>query len=514
MTTPERAGNRRWWVLGALVLSVLTLGLDLTILNVALPTLAADLAVGTSGLQWIVNAYVLVFAGLMLPAGALADRYGRKRLLLAGLAVFGGACLVATWTDSAATLIAVRAVMGAGAAIIMPIVLAVLTVLFDERERGKAVALVVVGIGVGLPLGPILGGWLLEHYWWGAIFLINVPVVAAAIAAIGLLLPESRDPRPPAADLPGAVLSTAGLVILVYGIVEAPGRGWGHPLVLVALAVAAVLLTGFVTRELRTAEPMIDLRLFRNAQFAWGAGAATLASFALFGLLFTLPQYLQFVKGADAFGTGLRLLPLIGGIVVGAPLAQRLAARTAYRIPVAGGLLLTAAGLGVGATTDINSSYGYVAAWLTVAGLGAGMSLTPAMDAVLAVLPPHRSGSGTALTMALRQVAGALGVALLGSLLAAGYTSKLDTTGLPEPAANTARESITGALTVAARTGDNALAVSAHAAFVHGMALALAVSAAVAAIAAILTAMFLPGRPLDTETPTRAASTPTGSPTS
>lgn len=506
MTADERT-SRRWWVLGALVLSVLTLGLDLTILNVALPTLAADLVVGTSGLQWIVNAYVLVFAGLLLPAGALGDRYGRKRLLVVGLLVFGGASLVATWTESAATLIAVRAVMGAGAAIIMPIVLAVLTVLFDERERGKAVAVVVVGIGAGLPLGPILGGWLLENYWWGSIFLINVPVVAAALFAIGFLMPESRDPRPPAADLPGAVLSTAGLVILVYGIVEAPGRGWGHPLVLVALAAAVVLLAGFVAREFRTAQPMIDLRLFRNAQFAWGAGSATLASFALFGLLFTLPQYLQFVQGADAFGTGLRLLPLIGGIVVGAPLAQRLAARTAYRVPVAAGLLLAAAGLGVGATTDVDSSYGFVAGWLTVAGLGAGMSLTPAMDAVLAVLPADRAGSGTALTMALRQVAGALGVALLGSLLAAGYTSKLDTTGLSEPAADTARESITAALTVAARTGNTALATSAHGAFVHGMALALAVSAAVAAIAAVLTAVFLPGRPPRTETPTTTAAT-------
>jgi EmrB/QacA subfamily drug resistance transporter len=495
VVTVASTDNRRWWALGALVLCVLTLGLDVTILNVALPTVASDLAVGTGALQWIVNAYVLVFAGLMLPAGALGDRYGRRRLLLLGLAVFGTACLAAAWADSAAALIAVRAVMGAGAAIIMPIVLAVITVLFDERERGKAVSLVVVGIGVGLPLGPIVGGWLLQHFWWGSIFLINVPVVAVAMAALVVLLPESRDPHPAAADVAGGVLSTAGLVALVYGIVEAPARGWGQPLVLTAFAAAVVLLAGFVAWELRTPQPMIDLRLFRNAQFAWGTTAATFASFAMFGLLFTLPQYLQFVHGYDAFGTGLRLLPLIAGIVVGAPLAQQLAARTSYRLPVAAGLLLAAIGLGIGATTDVSSGYGFVAGWLAVAGFGTGMSLTPAMDAVLAVLPPQRAGSGTALTMALRQVAGALGVALLGSLLAAGYTSRLDTSGLSAPLAEQAGDSVTAALAIAARTGDTTLTLSAHNAFVHGMALALAASAAVAAVAAALSVAFLPGRP-------------------
>ncbi|GAA3388081.1 DHA2 family efflux MFS transporter permease subunit [Cryptosporangium minutisporangium] len=485
-------------MLGALVLCVLVLGLDLTILNVALPTIAGDLAVGTGGLQWVVNAYVLVFAGLMLPAGALGDRYGRRRLLLAGLVVFGGACLAATWAESVAVLVALRAVMGAGAAIIMPIVLAVLAVLFDERERGKALSVVVVAIGAGLPLGPIVGGWLLQHYWWGSIFLINVPIAAAAGALIAVLMPESKDPRPPRADLPGAVLSTAGLVGLVYGIVEAPGRGWTDPLVLGMSAAGIGLLAGFVVWELRAAAPMIDLRLFADAQFAWGTVGATLASFALFGLLFTLPQYLQLVEGADAFGTGLRLLPLIGGIVLGAPIAQSLAARAGYRTPVAAGLLLAAAGLAAGATTDVGTGYGFVAAWLTLTGFGAGMSLTPAMDAVLGVLPPERAGSGTALTMALRQVAGAFGVALLGSLLAAGYSSRLDTTGLPSPAAHAADESVAAARALAARTGNTALAANASDAFVHGMALALGAAAVVALLGAVLTAVFLPGRPTPT----------------
>ena len=465
---------RRWWALGALVLAVLTLGLDVTILNIALPTIAADLSASTGDLQWIVNAYTLVFAGLMLPAGAVGDRHGRKRLLLAGLALCGAACLVAAWSDSAALVIAVRAVMGVGAAIIMPIVLAVIAVLFTGQERGRPISLVVIAIGAGLPLGPIVVGYLLEHFWWGSIFLINVPVVAAAIAA---LLPESRDPDPQRADLPGGLLSTAGFIGFVYAVIEAPGRGWANPVVVGTLAGSLLVLAGFVAWELHSTPPMIDLRLFRRAQFAWGTTGATVASFALFGLLFSVPQFLQFVDGVDAFGTGLRLLPLIAGIFVGAPLAQRLAVRGGYRLPVAAGLGLAAAGLAIGATTDIGSGYPFLAAWLAVAGLGAGLSLAPAMDAVLAVLPPHRSGAGTTITMSLRQVAGALGVALLGSLLAAGYRTLLETTGLPEPASETARTSITAAISLADRTANPALAASAQTAFVHGMAVVLAVAA-------------------------------------
>ncbi|MCZ7379896.1 MFS transporter [Micromonospora sp. WMMC250] len=478
------------------MLAALTLGFDITILNVALPTIAGELSAGTDVLQWIVNAYVLVLAGLMLTCGALGDRYGRKRLLLIGLVLFAASSAAATWATEAEVVIAARAVMGLGAAIILPVAFAVLPALFSAQERGRAVALVVLGTGVGIPLGPLIGGYLLENFWWGSIFLINVPMAIAAALAIAALLPESRDPHPPRPDVAGGLLSTAGLVTLVYGIIEGPGRGWDDPLVVGALAVAAVTLTAFVMWELRTAEPMIDLRLFGKPQFLWGSIAGVLVTFGLLGMLFVVPQYLQLVVGFDAFETGLRLLPMIGGLVIGAPTGERLAARWGYRVPVALGLLVLTGGLAWGATTDLDTGYSVIAAWLAAVGVGIGLALSPAMDAVLGALPAERSGAGTAITMTLRQVGGALGVALLGSLLAQAYDDRVEVpAGVPEPAADAARDSIAGALAVAARIGDTALADSARDAYLHGMTLVLLTTAAIALLSAVLTAVLLPGRP-------------------
>ncbi|GHE38799.1 MFS transporter [Streptomyces lavendulocolor] len=493
MKQPE--STKRWWALAALGTAVLTLGFDMTIMNVALPTLATELQAGTDALQWMVNAYVLVLAGLTLACGVLGDRYGRKRLIMLGLLLFGLASALAAWADSAGVVIAARALMGVGGAILMPIAFAVVAVLFAPHERGRAVSLLVMGLGVGIPLGPIIGGWLLEHFWWGSIFLINVPMALLGLVAVALLLPESRDPAPPRPDVPGGLLSMLGLVAMVYGLIEAPGRGWGNPVVLGALAAGVALLVVFVRWERRTAQPMIDLRLFGQAQFLWGSLAGVLVTFGLLGLLFAVPQYLQLVNGFDAFGTGLRLLPMIGGLVVGAPLGEKLAARAAYRTPVSTGLLLVAAGLGVGAGTDVGTSYPFVATWLAVVGLGTGMALSPAMAAVLGALPPERSGSGTAITMTLRQAGGALGVAVLGSLLAQGYTDRLDVTGLPGPAAEAARDNIAGALAVAERLNLPALAASAESAYVHGMTLVLIATLAIALLGAALTAVLLPGRP-------------------
>jgi EmrB/QacA subfamily drug resistance transporter len=486
---------RRWWALAALVVAVLTVGFDITILNVALPTISSELSASTAELQWMVNAYVLVLAGLMLACGALGDRWGRKRLFMIGLVLFAAASAAAAWADTAAVVIAARAGMGVGAAIILPVAFAVIAVLFEPRERGKAVSVAVVGIGVGIPLGPIIGGWLLEHFWWGSIFLINVPMAVLGLVAVAVLLPETRDPLPRRPDVPGGLLSTAGLVIVVYGLIEAPSRGWSDGLTLAALAAGALLLGAFVVWERRTADPMIDLQLFGRPQFLWGSVAGVLVTFGLLGMLFVVPQYLQLVVGYDAFGTGQRLLPMIGGLVVGAPIGERLAARTSYRVPVTAGLLILAVGLAVGATTDLATGYSFVAAWLAAVGLGIGMALAPAMDAVLGALPPERAGSGTAITMTLRQTGGALGVALLGSLLADGYTDRLDTTALPGPAAAAARHSIAGALAVAAQIGEPALATSAKTAYLHGMALVLIATAAITAISAALTAALLPGKP-------------------
>jgi EmrB/QacA subfamily drug resistance transporter len=491
--------RRRWWALGALVICMLTLGLDGTILNVAVPTLASELHASTGELQWILDAYILVFAGLLLPMGVLGDRIGRKKLLLAGLVLFAAASVLATYAQTSGQLIAARAVMGLGSAIMTPVATAILPVLFAAEERGRAVAVIATAMGLGVPLGPIVGGWLLDHFWWGSVFLINVPVALLGLVAAAVLIPESKDPDPRPGDLPGGVLSTAGLVALVYGVIEAPRRGWGDPNVLGAIGVGAALLAGFALWERHTRYPMIDLRLFSRPRFLWGTTSATLGTFALFGLLFTLPQYLQVVAGHDAFSTGVRLLPLMAGLILGASGSDRIVKWVGTTGPVAAGLAVIAAGLGWGATTSVSDGYALAAGWLTVVGFGVGLSLAPAMDAVLGELPPERAGSGTALTMTLRQVGGALGVALLGSVLQSAYTSRLDVSRLPGgtggAVAQAARDSVAGAMAVAARLGDAALAASARTAYVFGMDVVLVVCALIAAAGAVLVALRLPPRP-------------------
>ncbi|HET7518413.1 MAG TPA: MFS transporter, partial [Actinomycetes bacterium] len=308
------AGSRqKWWALGALALSLLVVGLDLTVLNVALPTLAVDLHASTSSLQWFANAYNLVLAAALLPAGLLGDRYGRKRLLLVALVLFGVASVGCAYAGSTGALIGARALLGLGAAFLLPLSVSVLPVLFTAEERPRAIAVWASANAIGIPLGPILGGWLLDHYWWGSVFLINVPVIALALAAVTMLLPESRAAVPPRIDLLGVVLSSLGLVGLTYGVIEAGDNGWSDPGTVATIAAGVLLLACFVAWQLRLShrpdgQPLIDLSLFRSASFTWGATLATLVSFAMFGVLFTMPQYFQAVIGADALGTGLRLL--------------------------------------------------------------------------------------------------------------------------------------------------------------------------------------------------------------
>jgi len=485
---------RRWWVLGALISSVILVGLDSTILNVALPTLAADLGASTAQLQWIVDAFVLVLAGLLLPAGALADRVGRRPVLVGGIVVFTLGSLAAAYSGTATWLIVARAVMGAGAAVILTVPLAVLPSIFEPDERPKAIAGVTVALGLGLPLGPIVGGWLLAHVWWGAVFLINVPLGVLAAVGVAVLLPPSREASPTAIDLPGAVLSTAGLVGVVYAVVEAPSRGWTSTPVLVSGVVGLALLAGFVVRERRTAAPMVDLALLRRPRFTWGTVAATTAMFAMLGLLFVVPLYLQSVRGYDPLGTGLRLLPVILGLVVGAKVGERLTVRLGARIPVVIGLLTIAAGLAWGATLEVGTAYGVLAGWLAVTGAGLGLTITPAMDAVLGEIPEEHRGSGTALTMALRQVGGALGVAVLGSLASAAYTGRLDVGGLPAPAADAARDSVAGGMAVARALGSRALENDVAGAYVHAMTVVLLTTAGLALAGAVLAALRLPAR--------------------
>src|SRR4051812_10838931 len=483
---------RRWWVLGALMLALILVGLDATILNVALPTLAADLGASTAQLQWTVDAFVLALAGLLLPAGAVADRLGRRPVLVAGIAVFTLGSLAAAYSGAATWLIATPAVMGVGAAVIMTVPLAVLPSIFDADERPKAIASVTVALGLGLPLGPIVGGWLLQHVWWGPVFLINVPLGVLAAIGVAVLLPASREASPSPIDVPGAVLSTAGLVALVYAVVEAPGRGWTSTPVLITGLAGLVLLAGFAAWERRTATPMVDLALLTRPRFTWGTVSATVAMFAMLGLLFVVPLYLQSVRGFDPLGTGLRLLPLILGLVVGAQAGERLTVGGGARIPVVTGLLVIAGALVWGATLEVGTPYAVMAGWLGLTGAGLGSTITPAMDAVLDEVPEEHSGSGTALTMALRQVGGALGVAVLGSLASAAYTGRLDVAGLPGPVAETARESVTAGMAVAA--GNPALASSVAGAYVHAMSVVLLATAAVVGAGAVVAALRLPAR--------------------
>ncbi|KOV75798.1 MULTISPECIES: MFS transporter [unclassified Streptomyces] len=491
----RRPDPRRWWALGALVASMLVLGFDTTILNVALPTMAEQLGATTGEQQWMADAYVVVFAALMLPAGLLGDRFGRRRMLVAGLGVFLAGSLLGSLAGDVNAVIAARAVMGVGAALIMPLALSVLPSLFGPDERTKAVGLISAASALGMPLGPIIGGWLLDHFWWGSVFLINLPMAALGITACVLLLPETRDPASPRVDALSTALTATGLGALVYAIIEAPGRGWGDPLVLGAFAASAVLLTGLVLRERRAVRPMLDLTLLARRGFLLNTLAATLVMFVLSGLLFVLPQYLQAVLGNDAFGTGLRLLPMMGGLLVAARGAQPVVARFGARAVVSAGLVVLAFAALLGSRTTVDSGYGFTALWLSITGIGFGFSVVPAMDGALGALPADRAGSGSGLLMTLRQVGGAIGIALLGSLLAGAFRDRLDVTGLPSGAAHTAGESVVAAHLVAARAGSARLAASADASYVHGMTLVLLVCAVAALVAALLAALLLPNAP-------------------
>ncbi|WP_202867609.1 DHA2 family efflux MFS transporter permease subunit [Kribbella pittospori] len=484
---------RRWWALGAMSVSLIVVGLDLTVLNVALPTLATELGASTSQLQWFANAYTLVLAALLLPAGLLGDRFGQKHLLIGALVVFGGASAACAFASSAGQLIAARAVLGVGAAFLIPLSMSLLNVLFEPGERVRAMTIWVMANSLGIPLGPVLGGWLLDHYRWGSVFLINLPLVAVGLVAVALLIPRTRGHRSGRIDVPGILLSGAGLVAVTYGFVAAGERGWGDAVTLVSLAVGVVLLAVFWSWQRRTTDALVDLALFRSARFAWGTVLATLASFALMGLLFVLPQLFQAVQGADALNTGLRLLPIIGGLLIGAKVAERLSASVGPRLTVAFGFVLMLAGLVMGAFTSVDAGYGYTAIWVSLVGVSIGFTLPPVMDLAIGALTVERSGSGSGLIQALRQVGGTIGVAILGTVLNSAYRDHLNVGGLPPAVADAARDSASGAVAIAAHTNAPALAESAREAFVHGMSATLWTCSGIAAVGFVLALAFLPG---------------------
>ncbi|WP_369247718.1 MFS transporter [Streptomyces sp. R41] len=513
---------RRWLALAALTLSVLIVGLDGTIINVALPTLAGDLHADSAQLQWIGGGYLLALSVAMLPVGLLGDRYGHKRLLLWGIALFGLASLGGAFAGSPATVIAARAVLGLGAATIMPLSMAILPRVFAKEELPKAIAVWTAATALGMPVGPLVGGWLLDHFWWGSVFLFNVPVTVLALAAGLWLLPSEKKStaaekkrtaadkeyaaadkqRSPADkeraatpfDALGTVLSALGITALVYGTILIPRDGWTDPAVLATLVAAAALLTGFVVRERRHPHPLVDLKLFADRRFLWGTLIAVFVNFAVMGILFVVPQYLQAVLGHDSFGTGIRVLPLIGGLMAAATASEALVPRLGARTVVPLGMAILAGGVFLGATTDLSSGYGFTALWLSLTGLGFGLAVVPATSLVMGSLPDGNTGQGTSLLETVQQLGGVLGVAGLGSLLGYGYLARLTTDGLPATAANAARDSVSGADEVARRLHDTGLAGSAHEAFVHGMNLVLTACGIISLLAAVLAAIYLPSR--------------------
>jgi EmrB/QacA subfamily drug resistance transporter len=491
--------RRRWWTLAVLSLSLVVISLDNTILNVALPSIAEDLRASASQLQWIVDAYMLVFAGLLLTAGALGDRFGRRRALTTGLVVFGAGSLLAALSTDGVQLIASRAFMGVGGALIMPSTLSILTAVFPAEERAKAIGAWAAVAGLGIAIGPVAGGWLVEHANWHWVFLVNVPMVVLALALGRSLIPESRDPHPSGLDLPGAALSIAGLTALLYGLIEAPSRGWTHPVILGAFGASAIALAAFAAWELRTATPMLDVRLFRNRRFSVASGSIALAFFGLFGVLFATSQYLQNVHGFGPFEAGLWSLPVAGGLAIGGPLAARLSARLGTKLTVAGGLTALAGGLALYAQVTPGSGFALIGGAQVVLGLGIGLAMTPATDSIMGSLPAARASVGSAMNDTVRMVGGSLGVAVLGSLLSTHYRDAMDgaVQGLPAQASATAHESITGASAVAERVGGSAgrmLHDVAGVAFVDAMQSAMLVAAGVCFVGALLALALLPAR--------------------
>ncbi|MFC8530827.1 DHA2 family efflux MFS transporter permease subunit [Nocardia sp. NPDC057227] len=485
-----RSAAHRWSALGAMALAMTVIGLDMTVLTVALPTLAIDLGAGSAALQWFSTAYTLALAAVLLPAGALGDRYGRRSLLLGALLLFGLASVACAYADSPGQLIAARTVLGIAAAAMIPMTMATVTVLFaDPAERARAMSIWVTATAIGLPLGPILGGWLLTTFWWGSVFLINVPVVLIGMAAVAALVPESRDPGRRPIDLPGTGLSVAGMLALTYGLIRLGEDGLADPLGWLGTVAGAALLVALVYHQRRAAYPLADLELFRRSGFRWGSVFAVVITFGLFGLFFTLPQYYRAVLEVDALGSGLRLLPLIAGLLAGSRAGDALRVRFGTARTVGLGLGLLGLGLGLGACTSVASGFGFVALWVALTGAGMGTALPAAMAAALDDLAGDRAGAGSALIQALRQAAGTIAVAFLGAVLAAVYRSELGAANRPP-----VDESVNTGVAVARQLGDAALLERVQAAFVAGMGVMLALCALLCLVAAPVALRVLPGR--------------------
>ena len=506
-TAPPAAGRwpqghpRRRQILLVLCLSLLVVVIDNTILNTALPTLARVLHAGTSSLQWIADAYTLCFAALLIPAGALGDRYGRRTSLVGGLAVFALGSAAAAFASGTGMLIAARVVMGLGAAFVMPATLSILNSVFPPRERPQAIAAWSAVAGVGIVIGPTLGGLLLSHFWWGSVFLINIPLVALALAGVLLTVPETAEPGRGRLDFTGTLMVAGALFLIVDAIIEAPTRGWTGWVTLAELAAGAAMLGLFTWWELHIPNPLIDLRVFAVRAFSAAAASVTVIFFALFGSLFVLTQYLQLVHGYSPLSAGVRALPFAIAMAAVSPVSTVLAGRLGSRVVIPAGIALMGAGLLDLSTAGVHTSYPPLAIAVAIMGAGMGLVMAPASTTIMTTVPAHQAGAGSAVNDTIREVGGALGIAIVGSLAENVYRTKLGTAlataHLPQPVSHLATSSVAAADAVGRHVGGTSgaqLTAAAHTAFTTAMATGMRVSAVVALAAAIGVAFALPAR--------------------
>ena len=491
-TARDRVYERRWWTLAVLSLSLVIIGLDNTVLNVELPTLQRTFHATAAELQWMVDAYVLVFAGLLLTMGALGDRFGRARALQVGLVIFAVSSIAATLSTEAIHLIAARIAMGVGGALIMPSTLSIIANVFPPAERVKAITIWAGVSGLGVGLGPLIGGLLIENFDWAAVFLLNVPIALIALVLGFFLVPESRDPSGAPLDLPGAALSIAGVSALVYGIIEAPASGWTDPLILASFGVAIVLGIAFAWRETHTAHPMLDLSLFRDPRFTAGAGAIALTFFALFGVIFGLTQYLQFVLGKSALEAGTIMVSLAIGMPLGARISLKAGEHIGVRRSMGAALIGVAVLLLTVTRWSPTTDPLIVAVTLFFMALCLANVMAPATGTVMSAVPEAKAGVGSAMNDLLRQLGGALGVAIIGSVMNTVYRDRIGDAlvGLPPQAADAAGDSVGAAVAIANQVGGvigETLATTARAAFVDGLGAAAVVGAAVA----VATSLFV-----------------------
>ena len=488
---------RRWKTLAVLSLSLVIIGLDNTILNVALPSLQEEFGASSSTLQWIVDAYLLVFAGLLLTMGTLGDRFGRKRALQAGLLLFGGASLGVLLVDSANQLILVRALMGAGGALIMPATLSIITNVFPREERGKAIGIWAGMAAIGIGLGPLTGGLLLEWFSWQSVFLVNVPVAFAALAAGYWLVPESRDPKPGAFDVAGALLSIGALVTLVYGVIEAPEAGWLAAQTLACFGGFLVLAALFVAWELRTKAPLLNLSFFRDPRFTVASAAISIAFFCLFGAIFAVTQFMQHAHGYSALEAGAAMVPLAFGLVIGSVSSIRLVQRLGTTRVVAAGLGGLAVNLAIAVTWAPDMPYWMLGCWFFGTALSLGWIAGPATESIMGSVPEEKAGVASAMNDVTRQVAGALGTAVIGSIITTLYASRMSDSvaGLPEESRVAAEDSIgmanAVAATLPAEQGQQ-LTDAAADAFTEALALGFLATGVVAALAVVMVKLWLP----------------------